>query len=123
MKKEVKEVLKNYKEIKYLEDNLNDFSLKRYLLKKGVEVRDDFNEDEFLELLEDTVDKLDNYPNSKAETYKTLIRRTYLDDDCKGLKYIAPELNFTYANAYKMRAEAINIITMLMRNKTIKGVK
>ena len=117
MRREVKKVLKHFKEIEYLEKNLNDFSLKKYLRKKGIEVNDDFNEDEFLEQLKSTVDELENYPKNNAPLLAKIIRRNCLDADAKKLSDVATELNLTYANAYKLKEEAIDIITIFMRNK------
>lgn len=112
-------ILKNYKEINYLRNYLNDFSLKQFLISKGVNTSNINNEEEFMKNFDKAIEELENYPTKDANLMADIISKNFLAEDSQKLREVAKDLDLTYANAYRLRCKAIDTLTILMQ----QGVK
>ena len=113
MEKVIYQILKNYREIVYLMDKLNDFDLKSYLKKKGVYGPDDMD-NSIVDKIKEATEELKNYPTSRALDMSTIIEENYLSSENKKLEDVASELGLTSANAYRLRRKAIHYIAVLI---------
>ena len=121
MEKAIYIILKNFKEIEYLKSNVEDFDINEYLHSKGVYVSEHLD-NEITDRLILQAKELENYPKPRAREMSEIILRNFINNDCRRLKDIAKELNLTYSNAYKLRVEAVNILSTLVKNPRAEEV-
>ena len=121
MEKVIYAILKNYKEIEYLRLNVDDFDINAYLNNKGIYVGVSLD-NEIVDRLMLQATELQNYPKPRAREMSQIILKNFINDDCRRLKDIANDLDLTYSNAYKLRVEAIEILSTLVKNPRVEEV-